>query len=236
MASSLTRILITGGQGQLASALSLYFPYATYASKQDLDVTDMDGCRRLFSGQSFDLVIHTAAEISYSAPKDVLRTVNVLGTANVTYWAERHNARLVYISTDYCYPGTHGGYRETDPVAPIGDYARSKYSGECAALQYENSLAIRTSFYTELHWYSAATDAFSSRMPIHQAAPLIAGLATSSATGVVNVGGPRRSLYEIVVEEFNPKARPINRSEVNLPYILPRDVSLNCDRMRAILG
>lgn len=236
MVSTHTRILVTGGQGQLASALSLYFPYATYASKRDLDVADPDSCDRFFWGKRFDLIIHTAAEIAYHAPKDVLETVNVDGTWNVTRWAEVNHARMVYISTDYVYGGTTGGYRESDSCAPIGEYAKSKYLGECAALTYHNTLAIRTSFYSHLDWQSAATDAFSSRMPIDLAAPLIAGLSVSSATGVVNVGGPRRSLYEIVSTEFNPRVRAISLSEVKLPYQLPRDVSLDCSRMKAILG
>lgn len=235
MRSAITKTVITGGEGQLASALSLYFPYASYPSKKQLDVSDADSCSRYFSNRSVQLVIHTAAEISHKAPRDILESVNVDGTWNVTRWAESHGARMVYISTDYCYPGTIGDYAESDTCAPIGPYAASKYGGECAALTYNKTLAIRTSFYSRLDLQSAATDAFTSKMPIHECAALIAALSTSTATGVVNVGGPRRSLYEIAVE-FNPRVQAINRSAVKLSYILPHDVSLNCDRMRGILG
>jgi dTDP-4-dehydrorhamnose reductase len=235
MRSSNTRILITGGEGQLASALSLYFPYADYPGKKQLDVANHDSCDRYFWGKRYDLVIHTAAEIAYNAPRDLLESVNVDGTWNITRWAEVNHARMVYISTDYCYPGTSGGYVEEDTCQPVGPYAESKYAGECAALTYGNTLAIRTSFYSRLDLQSAATDAFTSKMPIHECAALIAALSTSTATGAVNVGGPRRSLYEIAVE-FNPRVQAINRSAVKLPYQLPRDVSLDCSRMKGILG
>lgn len=233
--SRTTHITITGGQGQLASALSLYFPLADYPGRDRLDVTDDTSCARYFSSHSVELVIHTAAEIAYDAPRDHLQQVNVEGTRNVTGWAELLGARMVYLSSDYCYPGTRGWYVETDAVAPIGAYAASKYAGECLALAYPHTLAIRTSFYSRLHWQAAALDAFTSRMLIHDAAPLIAALSTSTATGIVNVGGPRRSLYEIAVE-FNPRCRPVSLSEVHLPYQLPRDCSLDCSRMEAILG
>ena len=238
MRSTLTPIVITGGEGQLASALSLYFPYADFPGKRRLDVADVGSCARYFSNRSVQLVIHTAAEISYRAPQEVLESVNVDGTWNVTRWAESHGARLVYISSDYCYPGTGGAYVESDECSPIGPYAASKYAGECAALTYDKTLAIRTSFYSRLDLQSAATDAFTSKMHIAECAALIAALSTSTATGVVNVGGPRRSLFEIAVE-YNPRCKPINRIDahfMNLPYQIPHDVSLNCSRMRTILG
>lgn len=235
MRSAITRTVVTGGEGQLASALSLYFPYAEYPSKRQLDVSDPDSCARYFSNRSVQLVIHTAAEISHKAPRDLLESVNVDGTWNITRWAESHGARLIFVSTDYVYKGSDGGYVESDIPAPIGPYAASKYAGECAALTYRDTLAIRTSFYSRLDLQSAATDAFTSKMPIHECAALIAALSTSTATGVVNVGGPRRSLYEIAVE-FNPRVQAINRSAVKLSYILPHDVSLDCSRMKGILG
>lgn len=37
---------------------------------------------------------------------------------------------LVHISTDYIFDGRAGPYRETDPVAPHGVYAQSKWAGE----------------------------------------------------------------------------------------------------------
>src|SRR3990167_3429874 len=100
MSSNRTRVTITGGEGQLASALSLYFPYANYPSKRKLDVTNPDSCEAYFSDRPVQLIIHTAAETRYNAPREILESVNVDGTWNVLRWAEIHHARFVYLSTD----------------------------------------------------------------------------------------------------------------------------------------
>ena len=236
MTSTGTRIVVTGGEGQLAACLKAYFPFAEYPGKRALDVSDPLACERYFSHRSVDLVIHTAAEIAYDAPLDAYWRHNVAGTVNIARVAASHGARLVYLSTDYVYPGTTGHYREDGPVQPIGSYAQSKYAGECAALMYPDTLAIRTSFYSRLEWSCAALDAYTSRMPILDAAAYVAALSTSTVTGIVNVGGPRRSLYEIVSSEFRPRTEPVSRRHMSLPYTLPEDVSLDCSKLHAVLG
>lgn len=233
MRSTMTRICITGGEGQLASALSLYFPFASYPGRKKLDVSDGESCDRYFSQRSFALIIHTAAETAHNAPREMLESVNVDGTWNVTRWAEVQHARMVYISTDYA-----GARKETDPVNPIGPYAESKVAGEMAVqAQLTNYLIVRGSFYTCLNYMRACTDAYTSKVPIHVAAAHIAALATSSATGIVNIGGARRSMYEIVATEFNPRTAAITRAQLKadgMPYVMPADVSLDTSRARSL--
>jgi dTDP-4-dehydrorhamnose reductase len=55
---------------------------------------------------------------------------------------------LIHFSTDYVYNGNQGtAFRETDPVAPAGVYARTKLAGENAALQLlPDAMIIRTSW------------------------------------------------------------------------------------------
>src|SRR2546422_5727046 len=234
--SVLTAITITGGAGQLALCLKPYFPYANYPTKRELNVADAASCKTYFSTHSAALVIHLAAEPAFDAPAESYIMNNVVGTANITLWSKRIGARLVYASTDYVYEGTAGNYTESSPVSPVGGYARSKYAGECAVALHPNALTIRGSWYSRLDWPSAALDAFSSRQPVERAAGQVAALACSLATGVVNIGGPRRSLFETVCTEFNPRVAPCARRDLRLPYELPQDVSLNCERARALLG
>lgn len=236
MSSHLTRITVTGGGGLLASCLRPYFPFADYPTKRELNVADQGSCKAYFSSHSAELILHLAAETAYDAAPESYIMNNVVGTANIALWAKRTGARLVYTSTDYVYPGDKGSYRESEGVAPIGNYATSKYAGECAVALHPNALTIRGSWYSRLDWPSAALDAFSSRQPVEQAAGQVAALACSLATGVVNIGGPRRSLYEIVATEFNPRVTPVARAALRLPYELPADTSLNCERARALLG
>jgi dTDP-4-dehydrorhamnose reductase len=234
--SSLTRIVVTGGAGQLAQCLKPYFPFAEYPTKKELNVADQGSCKAYFSTRSVELILHLAAETAFDAPAESYLMNNVVGTTNIALWAKRIGARLVYTSTDYVYPGTDGPYDELAPIAPIGAYATSKYAGECAVALHPNALTIRGSWYSRLDWPSAALDAFSSRQPVELAAGQVAALACSLATGVVNVGGPRRSIYEIVATEFNPRVVPCQRKDLRLPYEVPADVSLNCERARALLA
>ena len=228
VSSVLTRIVVTGGQGSLASSLKPYFPFAEYPSKAELNVADSGSCKAYFSARSVDLILHLAAETHHSAPSESYVMNNIVGTANVVLWAKRKHARLVYTSTDYVYPGTAGGYTETATLQPIGAYGMSKLGGEMAVQQYDQSLTIRGSWYSRLDYPQAATDAFTSRIPITDAARLIAPLSTSTLTGVINVGGVRRSVYEIVSTEFNPRTRPVTRVHITgQAYPIPADTSLD---------
>jgi dTDP-4-dehydrorhamnose reductase len=44
--------------------------------------------------------------------------------------AARRGARMIHISTDYVFPGTHPPYRESDPVHPVNRYGRTKVESE----------------------------------------------------------------------------------------------------------
>lgn len=232
--SSHTRIAVTGGDGILAAALRPYFPNADYLSRQSCDVADGGSVKRWFSQHSYDLVIHAAAETNAAAAPQALAQTNVVGTANVVHWARKQGARLVYLSTDYVYPGT-GNHRETDPVQPHNEYARSKLAGELVARSHPMTMVIRGSWYSTLQYAKAAHDAYTSRQNVDKAAPTIAALSTSTHTGIVNVGGPKRSIYEIVVTEMNPGVFSVPRHQVQ-PVPPPKDVSLDCSKARRLLA
>ena len=225
-------VVVTGGAGTLATALRPYFPYALYATHADLDVSNANSVNRFFSTHSADLVLHLAAATAYNSPVEALLQTNVIGTANIARWALRSGARVLYTSTDYVFPGTKGMYVESDPVQPVGPYAASKLGGEAAMALLPNSLVVRGSWYTELAWERAATDAFTSREPVASAAGKIAALAQSTLTGVVHIAGRRRSFWELVATEFNPRCTPVSKSELRLPYALPADSSLSDGRYR----
>lgn len=230
-----TRILVTGGEGILATALRPYFPSATYAPKAQLDVGDAGSVKRFFSGQSFDLVIHAGAVTSNRADPAAYVQTNVVGTALVLQQARKVGARFVYCSTDYVYADTGAPHPETDPLQPVNLYAWSKLGGECVARSYVSSLIVRGSWHGELKLLAASTDGYTGKLPVARAAYFVAALSTSTATGVVNVGGARRSLYEIAVQ-FNPHCRPIRRAEAQVGYTLPEDTSLDCTRLHTLVG
>ena len=102
MTSSTTRILVTGGDGMLAQALRAYFPFATYASRTDCDVTHSGAVKAAFAEANPQLVIHCAALTRHDAEPTAYVPTNVQGTANVMLQAKRCGARLVYASVAAC--------------------------------------------------------------------------------------------------------------------------------------
>jgi dTDP-4-dehydrorhamnose reductase len=231
--SHVTRILVTGGDGILAQALRPYFPLADYYSKSECDVTNAGQVRAAFNHTKPELVIHCAATTAHDADPMAYVAVNIQGTCNVVAQSRRCGARLLYLSTDYL-----GAPREGDKVAPVNAYAATKYAGEisvCVQQPGANALAIRGSWYSTLDWTYAATDAYTSKLPVDKAAYYIAALAVSSAQGVVNIGGQRRSLYEIALE-FNEQVVPVKREQLGLPYQIPADCSLDTTKLNRLMA
>ena len=177
------------------------------------------------------VVIHAGAvtnKYAEDADEAYIRT-NIIGTANIVLWCKQRNIRLVYISSDYVYPGERGGYTEDSVLYPVNRYAISKLGGELSVRLHQNSLIIRTSFYSSLNFSEACTDQFTSRIPLRTAAEAVHTLARlDHVRGVLNVGSlTKRSLFEIVQREFNPGVKPTTRKEFHLSYPLPRDSSMN---------
>jgi dTDP-4-dehydrorhamnose reductase len=61
---------------------------------------------------------------SESYQKTVVSTINALKLAS------KHNAKFVYLSTDYVFDGKKGFYKEEDRVNPLGVYAKHKLEAE----------------------------------------------------------------------------------------------------------
>jgi dTDP-4-dehydrorhamnose reductase len=68
---------------------------------------------------------------------------NVSTTANLIAATKGSQARIVYYSTDYVFDGGKPEYVETDPVSPLGVYARHKRRSEELLLDRGRSLIAR---------------------------------------------------------------------------------------------
>ncbi len=149
------RLLVTGGSGQLGSALIRHSPPAWHvagshhtnprtAADRRLDVVDGDAVRRLVDELRPDVIVHTA----YRQSDPAMASVNVTGSANVAVAAHAAGARLVHLSTDVVFDGTRerGGYTERDQPSPITEYGRTKLAAERAVQAAKpDALIVRTS-------------------------------------------------------------------------------------------
>jgi dTDP-4-dehydrorhamnose reductase len=225
-----TRILVTGGNGILAQALRPFFPYADYCGRETCNVESPGHVRNAFNELKPELVIHCAAQTSHNAEPFSYVQSNIQGTVNVAAQAKKWGARLIYPSTDYL-----GARHECDRVYPVNQYAASKYGGECVVGALGNALVVRGSWYSRYELTHAATDAYTSKINVDRAAYFVATLATSSLTGTINIGGQRRSYYEIALEQ-NERVIPVSRTAIHCGYPLPADSSLDTSRLRSWLA
>lgn len=141
-----SRVLVTGADGQVGRAFASLRPDADLRGHHDLDVTDAEAVERAAEG--VDVIVHLAAMTDVDRCEDDPRTaelVNAHGTSNVVAAARRHGARVVYLSTDYVFPGDDPPYAEQDTTRPINAYGRSKLAGE-RHLDAESDLIVRSSW------------------------------------------------------------------------------------------
>lgn len=210
------RILMTGGSGLLGTALARLDSELVLPSRAELDVTDPIGVTRYIARLRPDVIVHAAAVTNNrdieADPSEAI-AVNIVGTANIVQACLGTRIRLVYLSTDYVYPGDAGPYGESSPLMPCNDYAWTKLAGEASVRTVPNHLIIRTSFGAERFTYPAAfTDKQSSKEYVDIIAPDIMEAAVSPLSGVLNIGGPARSLYEYA-RARSPDVRAITREE-----------------------
>ncbi len=136
------RVLLTGVEGQLGSALSVAFSGhdLVATSRRDLDVRDESAVAAMVAHVRPDLIVDAAAWTDVDACERApvrAHAVNALGPWWLARAAARIGATLVTVSTDYVFGGAtplvDGVPRrltEHDPPAPLNAYGRAKAAGE----------------------------------------------------------------------------------------------------------
>lgn len=228
-----SKIIFTGGSGLLGSEFRRILPNMKYPSSKEFDVTNYDQMKQYVESNGCDLVVHAAAITSPPlVDKEPLKAleINIVGTSNVVKLCMEFDARLIYISTDYVFKGDKGDYKEDDSVFPVNKYAWSKLGGECAVRMYDKSLIVRTTFGPDVFPYQKAfVDQWTSRESASVIAERISKLIDKNITGVIHVGGKRRTVFEYA-KSLN-KTRDIRELSINdVGFAVPVDTSLNCDK------
>jgi len=150
------KILVTGGDGQLGSALKKlsgdYKNYIfTFIDIGDLDLTDYSGMAALLSAGKPEMLINCAAYTAVDkAESEAGRAmaVNAAAPGEMARICSEKGIRMIHISTDYVFDGkSFKPYKETDPVNPVSVYGKSKLEGELRIRKQEvKGIIIRTSW------------------------------------------------------------------------------------------
>ena len=134
------RILVTGASGQLGYDVERELERRGIEHlgtlSRELDITDRAAVEHLMQSYRPDAVVHCAAYTKVDLSEDepeMCWAVNADGTRNLAAACREIGAKMLYISTDYVFPGTgERSYETGDPTGPVNTYGRSKLAGELA--------------------------------------------------------------------------------------------------------
>ncbi len=133
------KILITGKNGQLGHELAAAFSpkhEVIALDRSELDLSQPDHIIKKVRAIKPDLILNAAAYTAVDlAEKEVELAVAINGIAPgvLAEEANRLNVPIIHYSTDYVFDGAATApYQETDAVAPLGIYGKSKLAGEIA--------------------------------------------------------------------------------------------------------
>ena len=134
------KVFVTGASGQLGYDVCLELERRGIAHKgvssKELDIRDGAAVKRELEEYNPDVVVHCAAYTKVDRAEDepeLCAAINAEGTRNIAEVCAQIRAKLLYISTDYVFPGTgERFYEPDDPTGPLSVYGRTKLEGEMA--------------------------------------------------------------------------------------------------------
>lgn len=146
---------MTGADGQVGSALAALGVAAGHdviaLGRATLDIADAGAVFEAVRGARPEVVFNAAAYTAVDrAEAEPERAMAVNGDApgHLATACRAVGARFVHFSTDYVFDGAKfGAWNESDPVAPLGVYGRTKAAGEARAREaLPSTLIVRTSW------------------------------------------------------------------------------------------
>ena len=158
---------------------------------------------------------------------------NIIGTSNVVLTCMKYEVKLIYLSTDYVYPGIEGNYSEDDYLKPFTKYGWSKLGGECAVKLYDNHLILRMAMNKRPFTHpKALVDMKKSLMYIDDASKVVLKLLDEK--GTINIGGKSQSVYDFV-KDTNPNVGKIYLDDID-DVNMAKDCSMDIKKMKELLN
>ena len=148
-------IFITGIQGQLGYDVARVLKERNMEyiapTVEELDITNKEAVQKYLYQHRPNVIIHCAAYTAVDKAEDEIdrcRAINADGTRYIAECAKELDAKMVYISTDYVFPGDGDKAYEVDAqTGPLGMYGQTKLDGELAVKELlEKYFIIRISW------------------------------------------------------------------------------------------
>lgn len=155
-AKKITKLLITGSQGQVGSELRLLLEnqdqyQCFFLDRKQLPLDQTLLIQDILAMYEPDVIIHAAAYTQVDkaeAEAEMANLVNHIAAEEIAQYCRLQQVRLIALSTDYVFDG-HGTIplTENDPIGPLNAYGKSKLAGEQAILKWcPEAIIIRTSW------------------------------------------------------------------------------------------
>jgi dTDP-4-dehydrorhamnose reductase len=191
-------VVVIGGTGILGREFQKIRSDFIYLNS-DFDIFDFSDLEKKLDEINPKIIINCAAIKSEEVDRKKVDSINVniIGSANLSKYCIKNDIRLVYISTDYVYPGKTGNYNEEDLVYPFNNYAWTKLGGETSVRLVTNHLIVRTSFgISDFPHVTAYDNLYTSKDYVDLIAPMILDVTESELVGLINIGTNRKSIFE----------------------------------------
>jgi dTDP-4-dehydrorhamnose reductase len=110
-----------------------------------LDAASKEDVQSVLSLTRPDVVIHTAAMTQVDQCETEQAECwlqNVTAVENIVDGCAKISARLIHLSTDFIFDGSHGPLDESERPAPLSHYGRSKLAGEEAVMRSKLDWAV----------------------------------------------------------------------------------------------
>ena len=133
----MNNILLIGAHGQVGRELERTLPSLGKLfsiDRSQLDLVNTKDIRQLIAEIKPELIVNAAAYTAVDKAEkepDLAHAVNAVAPQVMAEEAQKMNAILMHISTDYVFDGLHcKPYLETDTPSPVSVYGRTKLAGE----------------------------------------------------------------------------------------------------------
>ena len=231
------KILISGGSGKFGKAiLTINKKFTIYApNKKQMNILSykniLDNIKKIKPNYFIHSAALTAPMIQHENNSLKSIDTNIIGTANVAKACQKEGVKLIYISTNFVYPGLKGKYKESDYLYPVNAYGWSKLGGECSVILCKKSLILRICMTEDIYPHKIAYDNYiTSFMKKTDTAKII--LKTLDNVGIINIGGPAQTVYEYAKKyDKNVIKGFLNKKNV---LLMGKNTSMNINKLKKI--
>ncbi|HEV2602681.1 MAG TPA: dTDP-4-dehydrorhamnose reductase [Microvirga sp.] len=149
------RVAVVGTQGQVARSLAergvARGVEVVNVGRPALDLLNINSVEATLTGVAPSIVVNAAAYTAVDqaeSDEETAEQINGRAAGRIAEVAQRLGVPVIHLSTDYVFDGTlDRPYRETDPVAPVSAYGRSKLVGEqLVAAAHPDHVILRTAW------------------------------------------------------------------------------------------